>query len=54
MSTKVMKLLDASSGLMECRVCGHRHVANIKPGTNGQFWRGSWQCVNGCKPERSK
>lgn len=44
---KVMKLLDARTGLMECKVCGHRHLANLAGG--GKYHRGSWQCVNGCK-----
>ena len=37
-----MKLLDPSTGLMECRVCGSRHVANLR--TGGYYFRGSWQC----------
>jgi len=47
---KVMKLIDSTTGLMECRICGsrHRHSAMIRPG--GNFYRGAWQCVNGCKP----
>ena len=44
---KVMKLLDPNTGLMECRVCGQRHYANLKGG--GHYVRGSWQCSNGCK-----
>lgn len=27
-----MKLIDASSGLMECRVCGSRHCGNLQSG----------------------
>jgi hypothetical protein len=50
-SRKVMKLLNRFAGLMECRVCGHRHSANIKPDSRGRFFRGSWQCVNGCHLE---
>ena len=37
------------TGLMECRVCGHMHVANLASG--GHYHRGSWQCVNGCRLE---
>jgi len=48
---KVMKLLDPKTGLMECRVCGARHCANIKPDSGGRYYRGSWQCENGCKLE---
>ena len=46
---KVMKLIDPHTGLMECKVCGSTHVANIKPDSGGKYYRGSWQCVNGCK-----
>ncbi len=45
---KVMKLLDATTSLMECRVCGFRHYPTIQPG--GKYRRGSWQCANGCQP----
>jgi hypothetical protein len=51
MSSKVMKLLDAATGLMECKVCGHRHFANIRPDSNGRYYKGSWQCGYGCKLE---
>ena len=43
---KVMKLIDPSSGQMECRVCGAYHWANTK---DGNFQRGAWQCQHGCK-----
>lgn len=49
MSDKVMKLIDPSTNLMECKVCGNKHYANIAEG--GKFKRGSWQCENGCKLE---
>ena len=49
-----MKLIDKNSGLMECRVCGKRHYANIRPLSNGKYYRGSWQCINGCKIENLK
>ncbi len=42
MARGTMKLLDPSSGLMECRVCGSRHLANRAIG--GHYYRGSWQC----------
>jgi len=48
MTQKVMKLLNPISGLMECRICGSRHNANLKSG--GHYVRGSWQCRNACKP----
>lgn len=50
-SKKVMKLIDPTTGLMECRICGSRHLANIKPNSNGKYYRGSWQCSNGCKTD---
>jgi len=46
---KVMKLIDARTGLMECPVCGSRHMANLRGG--GHYYRGSWQCHQGCKIE---
>lgn len=59
MTQKIMKLLDPETGLMECKVCGARHAAVIRPGSNGKYYRGSWQCVNGCRlppksPQRSE
>ena len=44
---KVMKLFDPHTGLMQCRVCGSSHAANIKSG--GGYYRGAWQCRFGCK-----
>jgi hypothetical protein len=52
MAMNVMKLLDPGTGLMECKVCGATHLANIRPQSGGQFYRGSWQCQNGCSLER--
>ncbi|RJE46813.1 hypothetical protein A7K50_12370 [Dehalobacter sp. MCB1] len=49
MTKKVMKLIDPYTGLMECKVCGQRHLSSIKPG--GGYYRGSWQCTNGCRLE---
>ena len=46
---KVMKLLNPNTGLMQCKVCGNRHLANVKLGSNGRYYRGSWQCENKCK-----
>jgi hypothetical protein len=45
---KVMKLLNPYTGLMECQVCGARHAANTATAGRG-YYRGSWQCRNGCK-----
>lgn len=46
-----MKLVNASTGMMECRVCGSRHFANLQSGylrADGvtRYYRGSWQCAN--------
>ncbi|MCK4921309.1 MAG: hypothetical protein KAS71_09700, partial [Bacteroidales bacterium] len=54
MMKKVMKLVDPSTGLMVCRVCGAKHYAQVQSGVdraNGvaRYYRGSWQCQNGCK-----
>ncbi len=51
MTKKVMRLLDQHTGLMECKICGATHWANIKPYSGGKYYRGSWQCQNGCKIE---
>ena len=48
MTMKMMKLLDPSTGLMECKVCGDRHFADLR---DGHYKRGSWQCLNGCTEE---
>jgi len=54
-----MKLIDASSGLMECRVCGSRHYASLQSGylhANRvyQYYSGSWQCSNDQCPSNEK
>lgn len=46
---KVMRQVDPWSGLMECRVCGSQHSACVRPASNGNFYRGSWQCQFGCR-----
>jgi hypothetical protein len=52
MSKKIMRLIDPSTGYMECKVCGDYHVADIKPRSGGHYYRGSWQCRHGCKLEQ--
>lgn len=47
MTKKVMALLDAATGRMKCKVCGKEHFASVRSG--GHYYKGSWQCVNGCK-----
>lgn len=54
-----MKLIDASSGLMECRVCGSRHGASLQSGylrADGvtRYHRGTWQCSNDYCPSNDK
>jgi hypothetical protein len=39
-----MQVVDASTGLMECAVCGSRHLGNVKPQSGCRFYRGAWQC----------
>ena len=51
-SPKVMRLIDPSTGLMECKVCGRMHWAMLRSG--GHYVRGSWQCIDGCKLPDSK
>lgn len=48
---KVMKLINPNTGLMECKVCGRIHIADLK---SGFYQRGSWQCINGCEIEKNK
>jgi hypothetical protein len=47
MTRKVMKLVNPSTGQMECQICGRIHWASQRRG--GHFYRGSWQCQHGCK-----
>jgi len=54
MTKKVMKLVDGHTGRMICRVCGSEHYASIKSQSDGRYYRGSWQCQYGCKPEDAK
>jgi len=44
----VMKLVDESTGLMECLVCGAKHTAVMKPGADGKYLPENWECVNKC------
>ncbi len=44
-----MKVIDARSGLMQCRVCDSRHVASIQSGSERsdgatRYHKGSYQC----------
>jgi hypothetical protein len=52
MTRRVMRLVDPSTGRMECRVCGSVHWARLRSG--GHYFRGSWQCQNGCEVDDIK
>jgi hypothetical protein len=59
MTKKVMKLINADTCLMKCKVCGAEHLANYQSGYDRadgitRYYRGSWQCQNGCKLEDKK
>jgi hypothetical protein len=49
MSEKLMKLINARSGEMECRVCGATRFADIKPLGGRHFYDRDWDCTNGCR-----
>ena len=54
MTKKVMKLVDDRTGEMECRICGTTHFASLQSRYDRadfvtRYYRGSWQCSNGCK-----
>jgi hypothetical protein len=54
-----MKLINESSGLMECRICGSHHLANLQSGLDRadgvtRYHRGSWQCSNEQCPSNPK
>ena len=53
-TAKVMDLIDPYTGRMRCKVCGQEHLASIKPMSNGHYYRGSWQCMHGCKLDQNK
>jgi len=54
-----MKLIDASSGLMECRLCGSRHCGNLQSGLERadgitRYRKGSYQCSDEICPSNRK
>jgi len=54
-----MKLIDADTGRMECRVCGYRHCANLQSGLERadgvtRYYRGSYQCGSEQCPSNEK
>ncbi len=43
-----MRLVDRSSRLMECKVCGDTKTAELSK-VAGKYTRESWRCDNGCE-----
>lgn len=43
------KLVDETTGLMECLVCGEKYHTTVKAGTDGKFLPANWECVNKCR-----
>jgi hypothetical protein len=41
-----IEVVSRNSGHMRCRTCGAEWVSNIRPHSNGQYYRGSWTCSN--------
>ena len=44
-----MELINEYTGLMQCKVFGQQHLADMKPNSKGRFYLGAWQCSNGSK-----
>jgi len=51
MTENLMKLINARTGEMECRVCGATHFSPRKPLTGEYFYRNDWKCRNGCRSD---
>jgi hypothetical protein len=54
-----MKVTNAYSGLMECRVCGSRHCGNLQSGLERadgitRYRKGSYQCSGDQCPSNQK
>lgn len=54
-----MRVIDGSSGLMECRICGNSHYGNLQSGylrADGvtRYYRASYQCSNEQCPSNQK
>jgi hypothetical protein len=54
-----MKIINASSGLMECRVCGSVHMASLQSGSERadgitRYYKGSYQCGDAGCPSNCK
>jgi hypothetical protein len=46
---KVVEILDDVRPLLACKHCGQVWAPNIRPLSGGLFYRGAWQCPNGCR-----
>ena len=47
------QLIDPRTGLIECRVCGKRWLANLRSPAIGYHY-GSYECPNGCAEDDLK
>lgn len=45
-------LVDRLTGQMQCKACGKEWYGNLASG--GNYYRGAWQCPNGCNKGKSK
>lgn len=51
---KIVEILDQHSPRFKCKKCGQIWSPNQKPDSGGKFYRGDWQCPNGCKPSQNQ
>ncbi|MBA7490762.1 hypothetical protein ES702_01305 [subsurface metagenome] len=49
---KIVEILDEHNLRFRCKKCGQVWSPIIKPDSGGKFYRGGWQCPNGCKPDK--
>lgn len=50
-SPKMVEIVRDYPAIFRCKVCGGTWGPSIRPDSDGNFYRGSWQCPYGCKPE---
>lgn len=53
MNPKIVEIIREREGTLEacrCKKCGIEWLVNYV--TGGKLARGSWQCPNGCKPDK--
>lgn len=48
---EIVEIMDDYPPKFRCKKCGVVWLPNIRPDSNGRFYRGSWQCPYGCKPD---